>query len=124
VGESETIWLVQPVSPGLNHRALARRLGFSAVMGAVPAVFVDPGRLVLVMGPPLGGDEQVARALDDSKWVAAWRRETWSSDGYPFDQDGLRLAPVPAGEPGAPSDYRRASELPDWPEGRLRPRPD
>lgn len=91
---SVTIWLVQPVSPALDHDALAPKLGFSSVMAAIGPGFLDEGRLVLVMGPPFEDDEAaVAAALDDSKWVAGYRMERWdeSTDGYPFGLPGFRL---------------------------------
>ena len=114
----EPIWLVQPVSPELNMQELATRLGFSTVMGVVPPRYMDPGRLVLVMGPPLEPETAEAQ-LEDSKWVWAWRREEWenSADGYPFGLPDFDVVALPSG--AALGDYQHASELPPWPEGPL-----
>ena len=128
-----TMWLVQPVSPDLNHQALGERLGFAQVVGVLPKHLVDdPGRMVLVMGPALGDEAEIDRRLKDNKFVCGFKKESWVvvGTGYPFDQPDFAIYPLEsdyvrnalaagdASEAMTPGDghvYKHSSQLPEWP---------
>lgn len=95
--EAVTIWLVQPVSPSINHQALADRIGFVQVLGALDRNLLDdPHRLVLAMGPARDDDAVIDRRLKDNKFVAGFQKEKWilTGNGYPFDQPDFALYPL------------------------------
>lgn len=124
------VWLIHPVSPALDHFALAERLGFDGVAGFVsPNVVDDPRRLVLVMREPDNQMESAVKGrLKSSKWVSGFRREEWSVDGYPYDDPDFKIHPLNREEvqaatasigtgaevifSGHPFDH--SSRLPEW----------
>lgn len=128
--QTTTMWLVQPVSPDLNHEALAERVGCKQLLGVLPRNKVDhPQRMVLVMGPGVVDDDEVDRRLKESKFVCGFKRDHWHivGGGYPFDQPDFLLYTLSSehvqsalkseSEDGAINNecFLHSSKLPDWP---------
>ncbi|MBC7461159.1 MAG: hypothetical protein H7287_07340 [Thermoleophilia bacterium] len=110
-------WLVQPVSPRLQHYRLVRQLGMQ-MGGYVPSEMLDdPRRVVMAwyaedseMSP-----EDIEARLASSKWVAGWRRVLWRRDETPLDSPTFdfvrRLEGVTEDSYGP---YRHSTDLPPW----------
>jgi len=111
---SLAVWIIQPVSPRLDLAAVASRLGCICA-GAMPPSRVDVrGRLLVALVPTAFevDDAAMAEALDESRWVAGWRKEHWI-DGRPIGvPDDFRALPIATLDANA---YLHSSELPEWP---------
>jgi len=108
-------WLLQPVSPRLEIYALASRFGLRC-SGAISQAHVDaPGRMVMACFPDDGRtDQQRIEEIEDSKWIAGWKKVLWSRREHPLDDptfDIIEVGPVDERDPV----YRHSSELPPWP---------
>lgn len=110
-------WLVQPVSPRLQHYRLVRQLGMR-MGGYVPSEMLDDPRRV-VMGWYAEDSEMSPEDIEDrlarSKWVAGWRRVIWRRDETPLDSPTFdfvrRLEGVTEDSYGP---YRHSTDLPPW----------
>lgn len=112
-------WLLQPVSPRLDHDQIAIQLGLTLV-GYLPAGHVDvDGRVVMACFErtrrPFAERRDI---LADSKWVAGFEHVRWTLDQPPLSDSSfdlaLRLEPFPSeGNDYAP--YRHSTTLPRWP---------
>jgi hypothetical protein len=110
-------WLLQPVSPRLQHHFLARELALY-FMGILPQTHVDAaGRVVMACFPTSElTEQQRIEAIEDSKWIAGWKKVVWTKNEPPLRDAGFDLASfegVPEEGPYGP--YRHSSELPRWP---------
>ncbi|MBA3540034.1 MAG: hypothetical protein H0T79_10430 [Deltaproteobacteria bacterium] len=111
-------WLCQPVSPRLDHRALALELGLQ-LAGFLPQSVVDKGRVVMACYERSQmTDASRAENLADSKFVAGWQKVTWRRDQPPLTDPRFDLVPEVEGvTPTSYGPYRHSSELPAWPKG-------
>jgi hypothetical protein len=117
-------WLIQPVSPRLDHDALASRLRLE-LAGYLPAAHVDAAGRVVMACYPRAEQADAARAarLADSKWVAGWEKVTWTIDGPPLSDPAFALVERLDGVTETSyGPYRHSSELPEFPATAQRDR--
>ena len=110
------LWLLQPVSPRLDHRRLAWQVGLE-MLGFLPPSAVDvPGRVIMacIDRVPMPADRRLEQ-IADNKWFAGVTRTRWQRRRPPLDNptfDLLNRIEVPAADGyGA---YAHSSELPRW----------
>lgn len=108
-------WLLQPVSPRLDFYALARRFGLYC-LGVVDPMHVDaPGRMVMAcFVEDARSDEQRIDEIEDSKWIAGWKKVIWAHREPPLDDPTFDILPIELCIDGE-SSYRHSSELRPWP---------
>ena len=96
------------------YATMARAFGFE-MRGVVPPAALDrPDRLVLVWSPlTLDSDAALAKQLDDSELIHAWRKETWTLGQPPLDDPNFALLQLWHGFDG--SRYTAAAQLPPRP---------
>ena len=110
------LWLLQPVSPRLDHRRLAWQVGLE-MLGFLPPSAVDvPGRVIMacIDRVPMPADRRLEQ-IADNKFFAGVTRTRWQRRRPPLDNptfDLLNRIEVPAADGyGA---YAHSSERPRW----------
>lgn len=109
-------WLVQPVSPRLDHWELASRMGLQ-LAGFLPPAHVDSdGRVVMACFESDPMPDAHRATLLGSKWVAGWQKVTWAKDRAPLTDPLFDLLPHLEGvTEDSYGPYKHSSELPPWP---------
>jgi hypothetical protein len=109
-------WLVQPVSPRLDHWDLASRSGLE-LAGFLSPTHVDvEGRVIMACFEVDPMPDEHRTTLLDSKWIAGWERVTWATDRAPLADPGFDLLTVLEDIPeDSYGPYKHSSELPPWP---------
>ena len=110
-------WLIQPVSPRLDHYQLATQLGFHMAGYLAPTDVDDPARVVMACyrnraAWDVGG---FASSINSSKFCAGHRRVIWSRNSAPLNSPQFAfvedLLGVTADSYGR---YKHSSDLPPW----------
>ena len=57
--------------------------------------------------------DDAIESLEESKWVAGFKEEHWTEEGYPFGTTGSRILYPDA---VTAEDYGHSTNLPPWPE--------
>ncbi|MEP6866398.1 MAG: hypothetical protein ABJE66_37615 [Deltaproteobacteria bacterium] len=109
-------WLLQPVSPRLSHHHLALKFGLRYV-GILPANHVDAaGRVVIACFPSQEmSDGHRISLIEDSKFVAGYKKVLWSKTTPPLDDPSFDLVQIEGVTEDSYGPYLHSSELPPWP---------
>lgn len=119
-------WLLQPVSPRLNHEAVADKVGLE-LKGFLPPRHVDcEGRVVMVCFPHRAmSDDDRAELIAETKWIAGFDRVIWTKGHGPLADDAFELLEALEGvTESSYGPYEHSSELPPFPGPRKAVGPD
>jgi hypothetical protein len=110
-------WLIQPVSPRLDHYKLAGNLGFH-MAGYMPAASLDtPARVVMACyrNRHNWGPHDFASSINSNKFCAGYQRVVWSRNAVPLNQPSFAFVEDLTGvTPESYGPYKHSSELPRW----------
>ncbi|MCX5744263.1 MAG: hypothetical protein NT062_17375 [Proteobacteria bacterium] len=114
MGRSDTLagrwWLIQPVTPAIDPRALAARLGLGFVGFLPPSILDVPGRVVMACREQVPMDPAIrSERLSSNPQAAGWLVVNWRTEIEPLSDPGFELVTV------APPDGQPAAGLPTWP---------